>query len=140
MGTYTEINVCFDLLEDTPKEVVDILHSLIDGTDKPSVLPSHEFFKCDRWDIIARCGSYYFGGLTNSKMEYNDVLNSWKVNIRASLINSDSEIENFLDWLAPYIATYGFIGYKRYEEYDDPTLVYIECGKVVFKGVEQQKN
>lgn len=73
-------------------------------------------------------------------MEYNDVLNSWKVNIRASLINSDSEIENFLDWLAPYIATYGFIGYKRYEEYDDPTLVYIECGKVVFKGVEQQKN
>lgn len=44
MEMYTEINVCFDLLEDTPKEVVDILHSLIDGTDKPSVLPSHEFF------------------------------------------------------------------------------------------------
>lgn len=48
MGTYTEINVCFDLHRNTSKEIVNILHSLINGTDAPTILPEHEFFKCDR--------------------------------------------------------------------------------------------
>ena len=39
MGMYTEINVCFDLLRDAPKDIVDILHCLIDRTDAPSILP-----------------------------------------------------------------------------------------------------
>lgn len=38
------------------------------------------------------------------------------------LKNYDSEIEEFLDWLEPYIGTEGFIGYMRYEEWEDPTL------------------
>ena len=58
MGMYTEINVCFDLVKDTPKNVVSILHYLIEGDDEPSDLPNHEFFKCDRWDMVARCDSY----------------------------------------------------------------------------------
>lgn len=48
MGMYTEINVCFDLTKGTPKNVVDVLYYLIDDNDKPSDLPNHEFFKCDR--------------------------------------------------------------------------------------------
>lgn len=44
MGMYTEINVCFNLIKDTPKNVVDILYYLIDGNDEPSNLPNHEFF------------------------------------------------------------------------------------------------
>lgn len=51
MGMYTEINVCFDLTKGTPKNVVDVLYYLIDDNDKPSDLPNHEFFKCDRWDM-----------------------------------------------------------------------------------------
>lgn len=136
MGMYTEINVCFDLHKYVSKEIVDVLHSLIDGTDKPSVLPKHEFFNCDRWDLVACCDSCYFDGSTSSKMIFDAIFKTWKVNIRANLKNYDSEIEHFLDWLAPYIKTNGFIGYTRYEEYEDPTLVYIEEGRVVFKGVE----
>ena len=34
------------------------------------------------------------------------------------------------------IETEGFIGYTRYEEYENPTLFYIEDGKAVFKYVE----
>lgn len=45
MGMYTEINVCFDLAKDTPKNVVSILHYLIEGDDEPSDLPNHELYK-----------------------------------------------------------------------------------------------
>lgn len=55
MGMYTEINVCFDLTKGTPKNVVDVLYYLIDDNDKPSDLPNHEFFKCDRLDMVACC-------------------------------------------------------------------------------------
>lgn len=45
MEMYTEINVCFDLLRNTPKDIVDILHCLIEGTDVPLILPEHKFEK-----------------------------------------------------------------------------------------------
>ena len=134
MGMYTEINVCFDLCQDVPKEIVDILHCLIDGDDEPSVLPQHDFFKCDRWNIVACCDSGYFGGSSNSKIISN-TSGTWLVNIRANLKNYDSEIEKFLDWLTPYVETHGFIGYTRYEECENPKLVYIENGKVILKNV-----
>ena len=136
MGTYTEINVCFDLHRNTSKEIVNILHSLINGTDAPTILPEHEFFKCDRWYMVACCDSYYFDCSTNSKMIFDTNSKTWKVNIRANLMNYDSEIKHFLDWLAPYIETNGFIGYTKYEEFEDPTLIYIEDDRAVFKGVE----
>lgn len=139
MGMYTEINVCFDLTKDAPKNVVSILYYLIDGDDEPSNLPNHEFFKCDRWHMVACCDSYYFDGSTNSKMVFDNISKTWKINIRANLKNYDSEIEKFLDWLAPYIETVGFIGYTRYEEWEDPLLIYNDFGdnKIIFKGVEK---
>ena len=68
MGMYAEINVCFDLTKGTPKNVVDVLYYLIDDNDKPSDLPNHEFFKCDRWDMVACCDSYYFDGMMLSRL------------------------------------------------------------------------
>lgn len=86
--------------------------------------------------MVACCDSYYFDGSTNSKMIFDTISKTWKVNIRANLMNYDSEIKHFLDWLAPYIETNGFIGYTKYEEFEDPTLIYIEDDRAVFKGVE----
>lgn len=138
MGMYTEINVCFDLMRDPPKDVVDILHYLIDKTDISSILPKHKFFNCGRWAIIARGDSYYFDGSTNSKMVFNNISKTWKINIRANLKNYNSEIEEFLNWLAPYIGTVGFIGYMRYEEWENPLLIYndFDNNKIIFKKLE----
>ena len=133
---YTEINVCFDLLRNAPKDIVDILHYLVEGADIPSILPKHEFFKCDRWGMVACCDSYYFAGSTSSKMVFDDISKTWKINIRANLKNYDSEIVKFLDWLEPHIETKGFIGYMRHETQEDPTLIYNGNGKIIFKGVE----
>ena len=43
---YTEINVCFDLIENVPKDIVAILHYLIDDkTIIPFIsLPEYDFF------------------------------------------------------------------------------------------------
>lgn len=32
-----------------------------------------------------------------------------------------------------YIYTEGFLGYKRFEEYEDPTLIYKENEEIVYK-------
>lgn len=130
MGSFVEINVSFGLFEDTPKEIIDILHSMIDRTGQPAILPEHEFFKCERWESIT-CG-----GSTSSTMIFDTGTKNWKISIRGDLKKYDCEIEKFLDWIVPYIATCGFIGYTKGEEYGDPTLVYIDDGRVVFKGVE----
>lgn len=55
--------------------------------------------------------------------------------MRVFLKNYNSEIEEFLDWLEPYIETNDFIGYMKYEEFEDPTLIYNCFGsdKIIFK-------
>ena len=138
MGMYTEINICFDLIKNVSKDVVDILYYLINGVSVSfTELPEHDFFKCDRWNMIACCDSYYFDGSTNSKMIFDGISDTWKINIRANLKNYDNEIEKFLNWLKPYIETKGFIGYKRYEECEEPVLIYndFEYNKIIFKVI-----
>lgn len=134
---YTELNICFDLKKDTPKSVIDILHYLIVTEDnKPLELPKHPFFECRNWGIVACCYSYYFDGLTNSKMMFDNITEQYKVNIRSNLKNYDDVIDYFLDWLAPYMSSHVFIGYSRFEEFEDPSLIYIgENNEVIIKTI-----
>lgn len=55
MGNYTEINVCFDLFENTPEKIVNILQYLIEGTEMPTELPNHVF-------LNVTDGSVYING------------------------------------------------------------------------------
>jgi len=48
----------------------------------------------------------------------------WTLTGCSNLKNYDNEIFKLLEWLAPYIDTNGFLGFKRYEEDYDPTLIY----------------
>lgn len=127
MGMYTELVLGVDLVRDTPEEVIDILKYMIEGEleDPEPTVPDHPLFKTDRWRIMLRCDSHYFGGCSFSILDSprykGDV---YKLSIRSNLKNYDSEIELFLNWLAPYIETRGFIGHMRYEAFDDPWLIY----------------
>lgn len=124
---YTELVLGVDLVRDTPKEVIDILEFMISGEfeDPKPIVPDHPLFKTDRWRTMLQSDSYYFGEFGNSLIDAprfkEDV---YKLSIRSNLKNYDSEIELFLNWLSPYIETHGFIGYMRYEEYDNPWLIY----------------
>jgi hypothetical protein len=131
MGMYTELVCAFELKEETPDKIIDIINFMCDDdyglyTD----LPEHELFETTRWKFMLRSDSYYFEGSTNSTIEHDSLVGGYYVTIRCNLKNYDNEIEKFIDWISEYIRKDDyfrkqFIGYKRYEENDDPTLIYV---------------
>lgn len=53
--------------------------------------------------------------------------------INASLKNYTDTIEEFLDWLLPYVDAFpgAFLGFTRYEEDDAPALIYMPSQTVI---------
>lgn len=131
MGMYTELVMAVELKKDTPNAVIEVLKYMVgDIEDEPS-MPKHELFEADRWRFMLRCDSYYFDGVTNSILKSDWVSNSYYLTVRSNLKNYNSEIEKFIDWITPYVnLSYSdsnrmFVGYSRYEESDEPTLIYL---------------
>lgn len=124
MGMYTEIcyNAC--LKEDAPKEVIDTLNHLL-NKEPIDKLPNHKFFSCTRWKTIGWGSSYYFEAQPHRLFEFDPIRNCCVVNLICNLKNYNNEIENFIDWLDPYIdgSEGHYLGYTRYEEDNDPTPI-----------------
>lgn len=136
MGMYTELVLGIEV-ENNPK-VIQTLKYMLNKTEYHPEW-EHELFKTDRWEYMLICDSYYFDGQTDSKL-FEDNLNPntpmYFLNVRCNLKNYNDEIEKFLDWLSPYIKTYGLLGYKRYEECEEPTLIYRTNGKIEYQKIE----
>ena len=135
MGMYTELVLGVEI---KPTEsVLGILRYMLGDTNDYGQHDNHELFTTDRWSYMLVSDSYYFDGQTDSKL-YEDH-GKYYLNIRCNLKNYCGEIKKFLDWLCPYIVTAGFIGYTRYEEFDDPTLIYNDYGEIVYKQVRNEQ-
>ena len=140
---YTELNIAVQLNNqklDEDKFVLPILSYMVDGAVKgdltvaESDMPDHPLFKTRRWSYMLQCDSFYFPHTVYTSLVHrgeDDII----LNIRCDLKDYDDEIKKFLDWIYPYTETRGFIGYTRYEEDDDPTLVYFDDDGVRFKYV-----
>lgn len=128
MGMYTEFVCAMELKKETPREVINILDKMSNGEDEYDVVPNHPFFECDRWRWLFTMDSYYFPGITNTTFEYDSNSKTHYLTIRSNLKNYDGEIYKFLNWIKPYIREYGhgFLGYSRYEECDEPDLIYYD--------------
>lgn len=132
MGMYTELNLAIEIKDD--KNVIDILNNMLDVSRdlEISKIPNDKFFRTERWGYMLNCDSFYFPGQTDSKLVCHKLPYRDKplyfLNVRCNLKNYSNEIEYFLDWIQPYILTRGFLGYMRYEEAYDPTLIYNEDG------------
>lgn len=138
MGMYTELVLGVEI-ENNPDVISIIKYMLGESNVKPQ-LPEHSLFKTDRWKYMLHCDSYYFAGTTHSNLKCDTILGiRYFLTIRSNLKNYDSEIEKFLDWLCPYIKTYGFLGYKRYEEFEDPTLIYKEYDTIQYRSIYGMK-
>lgn len=131
MGMYTELVLKCQIKDDAPSEVKEVLKHLFKESGKADVLqlPDHKFFKCPRWDLIGQCSSFYHHPKALSDYwtgHGNDDNRGGYLFSRSDLKNYDREIENFLDWLMPYIDEYEgqCIGWQWYEEDDEPTLLY----------------
>lgn len=133
MGMYTELVLGVELTSEPT--VIDTLRRMLDSDAKNKVVTiGHPLFSTSRWAYMLLCDSYYFDGQADSRLVYDAHLKSYYLNVRCNLKNYDNEIELFLDWLCPYIRTEGFLGYSRYEEDNNPTLIYKENGQII-RGV-----
>jgi hypothetical protein len=119
MGMYTEIYVNVDLKEDTPKDIVDVLRLICDGYT-PDGFPSRTcclFYNC----------SYYTPRTHVSHLTYDEIGKQWSLLGKGDLKNYENEIDYFFTWLTPWVEGEpgDFIGYHRYEEAQEPTLVFL---------------
>lgn len=127
MGMYTAFHFASELKKDTPKEVIEILKFMDRQKEEcPKQLPEHNFFKCNRWGYLFTMSSYYFDAKTSHFFEFDVITDSYFLTVTSNLKNYDNEIELFIDWIHPYLAKYDgdFLGYSRYEETEEPTLLY----------------
>lgn len=129
MGMYTELVLGVEI--EPNESILSVLKYMLGDTDECGPHDHHALFETARWKMMLNCGSAYFDGQPDSKL-FEDY-GKYYLNVRCNLKNYYCEIEEFLDWLQPYIMTDGFIGYTRYEEHDDPTLIYNKNGKIVYK-------
>lgn len=128
MGMYTELMLRCQL-ERVPEEVFNMLNwmsSSDDLQDDPQ-LPEHELFKCSRWRSIGWSNSFYFTPLSCFKFQKSPIDEDvYFLIIICDLKNYDNEIDKFIHWLTPYFqdGRHEPIGWKRYEEDDEPTIIY----------------
>jgi len=120
MGMYTEIYVNVNLKEDTPDDVIAVLKKMC-NLDYVDGHPA-------RWGLLFNSGSYYTPNTSCAKLTYDKIGKQWSLLGKGDIKNYGSEIEEFFEWIKPHVEDPDpdgeFIGYYRYEENREPTLVY----------------
>jgi len=138
MGYYTELKFDVKLKQDTPENVVNILKRVINERDlghdkvlfstedvfKPEL--DHPFFKCERWYMLFLSTNW------NDEMQggrFHEENGRWIINLHTEFKNYDSEIDNFFDWIKPFIVgrkKKQYVGYYRGEHTKAQTNLYVE--------------
>ncbi|HLW00888.1 MAG TPA: hypothetical protein VKT82_19670 [Ktedonobacterales bacterium] len=134
MGMYTELVLACEIKRDVPEEVLSLLRFLCGGLERPprpadEDLPAHPLFHTSRWESVLNAGSFYFPGAPYSRLITSEATGQARLTVRSNLKNYGSEIEYFVQWLAPYSTSEGFVGYYRYEEAARPTLIFFHNGR-----------
>lgn len=97
MGTYTELIFGVALKENTPTSVIDTLHYMVN----PNVgEPLHVDFPHQH--LLRGC-SEYFPVEAESRMWQHPIRKRWHISTRSNIKNYNKEIEQFLEWIKPYV-------------------------------------
>ena len=134
MGMYTAISLGVELNIPKDGQVAKLLRYMVGDSQDPPWLSladhdaaneRHPFFSCPRWGFMLKCDSYYFDYQTNWSFEWDHISRNYYLSGVSNLKNYSGEIEQFLDWLNPYIhdSSAGFIGWTMYEEAWMPTIL-----------------
>lgn len=127
MGMYTELILGAELKKDTPEHVIGVLKYILGETEeKPDNFPLSE----GRCEWLLRGTSCSFGVSTPvNKLIFDDVIGYWIISSRSNIKNYGGEIEEFLNWLKPYISggsgARDFYAITIYEEAESPTIHYL---------------
>jgi hypothetical protein len=138
MGYYTELKFDAKLKQDTPENVLNILKRVINERDlghdkvlfntkdvfKPEL--DHPFFKCERWYMLFLSTNW------NEEMrggKFYEEKGRWIISLHTEFKDQDNEIDNFFEWINPFIAgrkKKQYVGYYRGEEEKRQTNLYVE--------------
>jgi hypothetical protein len=120
---YTEL-VISTRVKDDPV-AVEVLKFMTGRGEVPLTLPEHPLFSADRWQWMLTCSSYYFTPRSMCLFEFDKIGRDWCFISRSDFKNYGDEIAKFIDWLRPYLSDPDeMIGYYRYEESREPTIIY----------------
>lgn len=94
MGYYTVMHLDAVLSNDTPPQVLRILRALVNDEVTCQRWPHHPYFSTTRfqWALCAE---------NNAKLSQSERRIS--LHVFTEIKNYDSELENFIDWIAPYV-------------------------------------
>lgn len=122
MGMYTEIFVNVDLKPETPEDVIAVLRAMCGGEDR-SPLEGRP----GRWRFLFSDNSHYTPRTACAELKYCKIAGAWSLLGKGDIKNYAGEIEAFFDFIMPWVdgVPGQLIGYKRYEEYDVPELVFL---------------
>jgi hypothetical protein len=148
MAPWEELILACNLKSDVPQQVEEILIYLISSLldelviDLESIsIPDHRFFTEFYWEDLLGGSTYYFPGTPYGNLTYDPYLHAYKFTMRTMVRHGDNLVKAFLDWLAPYCETQGFVGYTRCDEIPDVIdLIHIEDGTVYYNSVLLYKN
>lgn len=136
MGMYTELVLACSINRATDQQI-KVLHDMVNRNAEfygdEFEAEDHPLFKTDRWKRMLYSGSYYFPGDPHSFFRWDEISKEYMLTVRCNLKNYSSEIEHFCDWVSKLSNDIGFVGYKRYEEQENPTLIYFDHGCVEYK-------
>lgn len=128
MGMYTELIFGASLKKkDTPESVIKALRYMLDDLEeKPVDFPLSE----GRCEFLFTGSSYYFGVSSPvSKMWQDKFGENWIISTRSNIKNYGGEIEEFLQWIKPYIesgsGSRDMYAVVIYEENNEPTCYYL---------------
>lgn len=140
MGMYTQLFLAVSFKEDTPDIVVSTLGKMVDGSiDTVSVdpLPNHPFFLTSRWTWCLRSGgSAYFDGVTFCNFSKGAYSKEYQLTMLMDIKNYSQEWEKFLDWISPYLETEGYLGFYRYEEWEEPMSIFRDSDGTITRGIK----
>ena len=110
MGTYTEIIFGARLKKSTPKNIIDTLRFVANGPkqdiheEDPVIVYDNKLIEKYQLYSVMRGASYYFGVCGPvSKMWFDKISGEWVLSFRANCKNYDSQLEEFVKWIKPYI-------------------------------------
>ena len=139
MGMYTELNISVEVKADeNTRAILEYMVGAGEG-ELTVKLPKNPLFLSPRWAYMLCSDSFYFDHTAQSSLVDRETWNEEEhdtriLNVRCDLKNYEDEIEHFLQWIYTFTTTRGFIGYMRYEERANPTLIYFTEKGVEYRG------
>lgn len=145
MGYYTRMKFASVLRSDTPTEVVELLSAVADGdwSRAEAIAPQHEFFKAGRWIGLLR-GIYAAPSWPEADgclVIDRNANGSFNLAFHSSTKDYDEEIEKFLAWIGPHVASVPgeILGEFEGEEDVHPTLLVAQSGRIDMRYVPDEE-